>query len=317
MDLCVYHSADMDGWCSGAIVNKNCDYDIKFKGFNYSPNFDVQEFIEKYEYCDTIYIVDYSFKLKDLGKLLKSGFNIIWIDHHKTAIEEYAKSGIFKSKKVNDNIIQLTIPGARFVGYVSETYSAAKIAYEILIKDKTKNMSDIVNLVSIHDTWDTQNPLWNKSRQFNAGCGLYNLMPWVEEWKDLFNNESVLAGVIEEGEIITKYQDKTFERNMLGYGGVLNWEGYTWLCVNDVYNSLMADTVFDPKIHDAILYYKYKPSEKLWKLSFFNSSKKQGVKGMNIIAEKYGLGRGGGHDAAAGCMVEELPFDLKDIQPLS
>jgi len=317
MDLCVYHSADMDGWCSGAIVNKNCDYDIKFKGFNYSPNFDVQEFIEKYEYCDTIYIVDYSFKLKDLGKLLKSGFNIVWIDHHKTAIEEYAKSGIFKSKKVNDNIIQLTIPGARFVGYVSETYSASKIAYEILIKDKTKNMSDIVNLVSVFDMWDVESPLWNKARQFNAGCGLYNLMPWVEEWKDLFSNEYVLSGVIEEGEIITKYQDKTFERNMLGYGGVLNWEGYTWLCVNDVYNSLMADTVFDPKIHDAILYYKYKPSEKLWKLSFFNSSKKQGVKGMNIIAEKYGLGRGGGHDAAAGCMVEELPFDLKDIQPLS
>lgn len=316
MDLCVYHSADMDGWCSGAIVNKHCGYDVKFKGFNYSPNFNVQEFIEKYEDCDTIYIVDYSFKLKDLGELLKSGYDIVWIDHHKSAIEEYAKSGFFKSKKISDNIIQLTIPGTTFVGYISETFSGAKIAYEVLIKDKTDNMSNIVDLVSVFDTWNIDSPLWERAKQFSAGSGLYNLMPWKEEWIDLFDEEVVLEGIIQEGEVIIRYQNQTFEREMYGYGGTLEWEGYTWLCINNVCNSLLADTVFDPKIHDAILYYKYKPSEKLWKLSFFNSSKKQGINGMNKIAEKYGLGRGGGHDAAAGCMVENLPFELKDIIPI-
>ncbi len=316
MDLCVFHSADMDGWCSGALIHRYCGYDCKFKGFNYSPSFDIDEFIEKYSDCETIYIVDASFKISELVKVLKAGFNVVWIDHHKTAISDYAKSGHFKSKKFSENIVELTLPNAKFVGYVSEKYSASKIVYEVLISDKSKTIASIVNLVSIFDTWNVGSPYWEQARKFNAGCGLYNLMPWKEEWKDLFNNENVLEGILEEGDVVVRYQNTMYERIAYSHGGTLEFEGYTWFCINDLCNSLLADTMFDPKVHDAILYFKYKPDEKMWKLGFYNSTKKQGVKGMNKIAEKYGIARGGGHDAAAGCMVKELPFRLEDIKPL-
>ena len=313
----------MDGWCSGALVKLEHDsfgQEIKFKGFNYNPKFTIDELIEKYQDCDTIYIVDYSFGVSDLQKLLKSGFNVIWCDHHKTAIEEYAKSGLFSSKKYSENIITLSLNGYehQFYGFISEKYSGAKIVYEALkknIKGNHKVISEIVELISIHDIWDINNPNWDKSVNFNSGASLYNLMPWKEEWTDLFSDENVLNGIIEEGDVVARYKQMENEKKMLGYGGVLNWEGYTWLCINDNGNSMLADTIFDPKLHDAILYFKYKPSAKLWKLSFFNSSKKQ-VGGMNTIAEKCGLGRSGGHDGAAGCMVEKLPFNLEDIQPL-
>lgn len=319
MDLCVYHSADMDGWCSGALVNyyKNSSGEyIKFKGYSHSLNFNIKDLINKYKDCTTIYIVDYSFKLKDLQELLKAGFTVIWIDHHKTAIQEYAKSGFFTVKKYEEHILNLSLPGAKFYGFVSDKYSGAKITYKVLFNNiisHNKNLiSNIVDLVSIYDTWDIKNPLWKNARAFNEGCQMYNLMPWVDEWKELLTDENIFNGICEEGKVISDYQNSVYERDMKNYAGELQFEGLNWVAINDVGNSLKADTIFDPKCHDAILYYRWKPKEKAWKLSFFNASSKQ-IGKMNEIAQKYG---GGGHEGAAGAVVKELPFNLSDIEPI-
>lgn len=323
MDLCVYHSSDMDGWCSGALVNQayaeHSNTSVLFKGLNYNPKFNIDDFIKMYPHSqyDMIYIVDYSFKLNELKKLLDCGYEIVWCDHHETAIQEYAKSGLFTPSKFKPGIIKLKMDNSAFHGYFSNKFSGAKITYQVMntfseYSSDNVSMQDIVELVSIHDVWDIQNPLWNESRKFQAGTSLYDFMPWRDEWKDLFTSKDIFKGILDDGETIIKYQTQTWTKTMNSYGGTLDWENLTWLCINDINNSLMGDTIFDPKIYDAILYYKYRPELKLWKLSFFNSSFKQ-IGKMNEIAQKYG---GGGHPAAAGAMVKKLPFKLEDIEPI-
>ena len=39
---------------------------------------------------DSVYILDYSIPPADMKKLLAITPNVVWIDHHKTAIEEYS-----------------------------------------------------------------------------------------------------------------------------------------------------------------------------------------------------------------------------------
>ena len=97
--VCIYHSIDLDGWMSAAIVNYwhftkpdekiKSGYqgttipidDIDFIGYNYGqPIPDLSEY-------DKVIMCDISFPTNimiDLGKRL--GMNFIWIDHHVSAI---------------------------------------------------------------------------------------------------------------------------------------------------------------------------------------------------------------------------------------
>ena len=89
---CFYHN-DMDGICSGAIVNKflteiqgNKTDPCKFIMINYKDEFPFDT-IQKDE---SIVIVDFSLqKPGEFEKLLEITPNVVWIDHHKSAIERF------------------------------------------------------------------------------------------------------------------------------------------------------------------------------------------------------------------------------------
>ena len=95
--VCVYHSIDLDGWMSAAIVKywfekqliiTNSSIDsitdkIDFIGYNYGqPIPDLSEF-------DKVIMCDISFP-KDVMRSLfdKLDNNLIWIDHHISAFKE-------------------------------------------------------------------------------------------------------------------------------------------------------------------------------------------------------------------------------------
>ena len=91
---CFFHSADLDGHCSGAIIkykHPDCvmypmDYGDKFPWHHINPD-------------DIVYMVDFSLPIDDMNKLSdKLGFNFIWIDHHETAAQEYNRTA-YKRKQ--------------------------------------------------------------------------------------------------------------------------------------------------------------------------------------------------------------------------
>ena len=93
--VCIYHSIDLDGWMSAAIVKhwfnqqevpnkegEDCNT-IDFIGYNYGqPIPDLSEY-------DEVIMCDISFPKEEMLNLWATkGLNFIWIDHHISAIKD-------------------------------------------------------------------------------------------------------------------------------------------------------------------------------------------------------------------------------------
>lgn len=108
--VCIYHSIDLDGWMSAAIVKYrfntnereavftegNTTYSekrvnqITFIGFNYGdPIPDLSEY-------DRVIMCDISFPKEEMTKLYIGTKDIIWIDHHISAIKDNVTFNIEK-----------------------------------------------------------------------------------------------------------------------------------------------------------------------------------------------------------------------------
>ena len=84
---CFYHT-DMDGKCAGAIVFKAQHGEGEYLPINYKDDFP----FDKIQRDEEVIIVDFSLQNDgDWEKLLEITQDIIWIDHHKTAIEKNRK----------------------------------------------------------------------------------------------------------------------------------------------------------------------------------------------------------------------------------
>ena len=94
MNYCVYHRVDFDGLCSAAIVKHYFDKkgeDIVLYGINYGDDFTLWDKLDK---DDTVYMVDFGLQPFDDMILLNQITNLIWIDHHATAISDVEDSDI-------------------------------------------------------------------------------------------------------------------------------------------------------------------------------------------------------------------------------
>ena len=77
--ICIYHSVDLDGWTSAAIV-KNKFPDVELVGWCYGDEIP----LDKMKEADVIIMVDISFS----AEIMLQFPEVIWIDHHKSAIED-------------------------------------------------------------------------------------------------------------------------------------------------------------------------------------------------------------------------------------
>lgn len=81
---CIYHEADLDGVMSAAIVKKYFKGDIDLLPYNYGKEIpDVNKY-------DKVFVVDVSFGSRTrflFDEWKEKGIDVVWIDHHKTAID--------------------------------------------------------------------------------------------------------------------------------------------------------------------------------------------------------------------------------------
>jgi hypothetical protein len=78
--ICIYHSRDLDGWMSAAIVKLKYP-EIELKGWDYGQSIAISDSIEK------IIFVDISFPHKEMRELGYK-YSVVWIDHHISAIND-------------------------------------------------------------------------------------------------------------------------------------------------------------------------------------------------------------------------------------
>lgn len=271
---CFYHY-DLDGKCAGHIVYKN-EPECDMIPIHYNKDFPIDT-INKDE---KIYIVDYSIKTKNMEKLLNITENVIWIDHHKTAINEY--------KNFKHHII-----GIRKYGECG-----AELTFKYF--NPGEKIPMFIKYVSDWDLWKFK--FGSTTKFFQYGMRSYNCNPKGSIWDSFYYiGDLAIKDVIKSGKIIVNYNKNKFKQTMNFYSYDVNFEGFNCIACNTKESSDLFESVDDIDQYDIMIPYIF-DGEK-YVVSLYR------VEGKNIdvgeIAKKYG---GGGNLGAAGFETHSLPF---------
>ncbi len=277
--LCIYHSSDHDGKGSAAIV-KYAHKDCELLGFNYDGEIPYNE-IDKH---DDIIICDVSFPMEYMFKLHNTK-NLIWIDHHASAIDAYEAY----LKQVGG----FGIKGLRAIGT-----AAIELTWNYFFP--TKEVPLGVKLLALNDLFDLKD---KRVRPFEyAFQSLGVNRPYEHIWKDLFEDQIDIPLMVEKGKAILSYikhRDYRLVRNMAFEG---TYKNLRFIAVNmpqagsDFFESL--DNINN---YDFMVSFSLNKRSK-WSLSFRTTKENVDV---SEIASTLG---GGGHKKAAGASgLSKLP----------
>lgn len=280
IDILCLHHCDPDGWCAAAIVRK-FEKNITTHSINYG--YDVPW--NKIKEARMVYMVDFGLQpFSDMIKILDmKGDNFIWIDHHKTSIEDRDKSG------------------REFKGIQRVGDAGCELTWEYFTHG---NMPELVRMVGRYDVWDLDYS--ENLFDVQAALKLYNVDADSDGfWRKHFENPKEIESLIEDGKICNKYQQLIHNKYCRSHSFEMDWEGYRFLVCNAIsVNSKLFDSMFDMNRHDAMMVFGY--TNKNWSVSMY--SNKPGVD-VGSLAKRYG---GGGHTGACGFQCSgELPFKLK------
>lgn len=275
-----YHSADLDGICSAAVVLhfiSGPNYELF--PINYNDEFPWS----RIKPDDTVYMVDFSLNMKDMKRLDVACNKLIWIDHHKTAIEARDKAGMADK-----------LSGIQRIGD-----AGCELTWEYLFPDDS--MPHAVRLLGRYDVWDHKDP---DVLPFQYGMRFLDVDPTSKWWWHLFRDDpETLQQLLQTGDTLLRYERDQNERYARAMSFNLVWEDKKFLACNKGFsNSTLFDSVLKPGYHDAVLLFSR--GKKEWKISMYTHREEVDV---GAIAKKYG---GGGHQKAAGFYCRELPFEL-------
>jgi len=294
MSVICYHHNDLDGRSSAALVR----YFVK-KDYNHTM--DPIDFIE----CDhatpidtkiakdkIVFIVDYSFgdnELSYLEEICKNVRDVIWIDHHKTAIEMSEKYPWMKE-----------LHGIR-----DTSMSACPLVFRYFTgKKNLTEMPKWVQYVSDYDTWTKA---LESSVHFKLGMDLRDQSPCAPIWDKLIGNKGfqnkilTLGQIIHDGSKISIYNSKRYDRmasSMYEKDIYFDTE-YKAIILNCTDHT---SEVFKDKINDydiGVVWHKQRD-----KYLFSIYSVRENVDCAKICQE-FG---GGGHKGAAGFSCKSFPM---------
>lgn len=278
---CFYHSADLDGHCSGAIVKRRYP-DCDLIGINYGDEFPWDKIYDKEE----VWMVDFS--LQPFMRMidLYDRSHLFWIDHHKSAIEDAEDAN-------------LPIGGIRNAGK-----AACELTWEYIYGTEPP---DAVKWLGRYDVWDHTDP---NVLPFQYGCRMRETLPenpdGMNFWHWLFGLNTAAEKILEEGAIALEYQKQSNEKMARARSFEATMDGLRLIVCNaSLVNSQLFDSVYNPVRHDAMMTFCMLPSGR-WTVSLYSTKKEVDV---GVIAKAHG---GGGHKGAAGFQCDDLPFEKKE-----
>ncbi len=281
--VCIHH-LDGDGLCAAAIVYRKYSIEeevqVVFMGINYpqEPDWDL------ISAGDTVVIVDFSLQDEQWPKLFELTDDVIWIDHHKTAMEKESNPHDCK-------------------GIRKDGIAGAQLTWDYFYPNH--ETPEVVKLISDYDVWTFK--FGDRTRFFQTALYNHDKYPesdlWIQLLEDDVDSMNVETEMLEEGDILTNYMTRRNKGVCNSSARWIKFESHVCCVVNNqVANSLVFDSV-DPNTYDILSVFRF--NGKQWMISFYSPHEHVDV---SQIALKYG---GGGHAKAAGCVLDELPFDFK------
>jgi len=292
---CFYHSADLDGHCSGAIVRHRFP-ECEMIGINYGDSFP-WNIIQKE---DTVYMVDFCLQpFGDMLRLADSCKSLILIDHHKSTQQEIN----------NLSVEAFNRPG--FTTFVDMDYAGCELTWKFLYElvyqglpgESYPSMPKTVYYLGRYDIWKHEdNP---DILAFQYGMRVYETDPSNEYskavWNDIFDDyPPALEKIIREGYLILKYIRSDNVKYATQTAFDINFQGHKTICINRAQcNSQLFDSVYDPEKHDIMMPF-YRNKNGTWTVSLYTTHDHIDC---SEIAKKMG---GGGHKKAAGFQIDNL-----------
>lgn len=283
-----YHSADLDGMCSGAIVKYWADKtgrESHLHGINYGDEFPWNEVRPD----DDVIMVDFSLQpFSDMVRLNKSCHSLLWIDHHKSAIIEW--------EEYNRPIQQAILKTG---------YAACELTWEHFFALLGNGECPLpVFWLGRYDIWKHKDH--PGALEFQYGMRLYDTWPENQDfWKALFTEPNKANIIRDQGALLLAYETEQNKKFASAYSFECELDGLRCIAVNKGFtNSLVFQSVYDPSIHDAMLSFAYRGGK--WAVSLY--SDKENVD-CSVICKARG---GGGHKGAAGFQCDVLPFLSND-----
>lgn len=277
--ICYYHGIDLDGKCSAAIVRRKYP-DCELIGVDYPDRPD----FEKIEPGQGVLIVDFSFSYEDMKELLQlTKGNLIWIDHHKSAIQ-----------KIKPLIAEM-FDGKREIGK-----AGCELTWEYLFPDEP--MPEAVRLLGRYDVWGHSKP---ETRPFQVGMRLNEWNPDNKNWPVLFKDKHFWHDIRLNGEIILKYE---IQRNIIYAREMafpVEFEGHkAWAINKALSNSQIFEKLEGSDERPLWILFRYK--EGVWSYSLY-SAPSSGID-ISEITVKHG---GGDHAGAAGFKSDKYLLEEK------
>jgi oligoribonuclease NrnB/cAMP/cGMP phosphodiesterase (DHH superfamily) len=309
--VCVYHSVDLDGWMSAAIVKywfetekqevqpgiflfrKDVDT-LDFLGYNYGqPIPDLSGY-------DKVVMCDISFPLEDM---LAMNNQLIWIDHHKSAIDSYLDSH-----------------KAYYKGLRDTKFSACELTWKYFFPDEP--MPEIVRLLGRYDCFGhkgTEEETKVLEFQYGARSVISNYEEAYEELHTSITTADYSTQMIyEKGKSIYQYlctEAKQSYKNgfeiifdNIHYdkiGFAKDFKQYKFICINkERFNPINFGIDYHKEGYDGAACFHY--ANDLWHFSLYNDN---GLVDCSVIAKQFG---GGGHKGAAGFVLKDLSVLFKD-----
>lgn len=269
---CVYHSADLDGKASGAIVLRRFP-DAIMVPFDYDDEINLEQFRGH-----KVYMVDVSLQPFSRMVELSNMCELTWIDHHKTAIRDF------------NNTRKDTHPS--MMVSLSTEFAACELTWQWMYSSENNRMPKAVHLLGRYDVWDHSN---EAVLPFQYGMRVAPRDPEDPIWNKLFNPDTVndvFPQIMETGETILEYQTSQNEKTAEGAFKVW-FEGHNCIAVNAPNTgSKVFDSVPGVKSYDFMIVFHR--GKKRWKYSLYED---KGEVDVGAIARRYG---GGGHEGAGG-----------------
>lgn len=257
----IYHGECADGfgaaWAAWKKFDDNADYFGAHHGDSISDGLTDKE----------IYVLDFSFPVEIMRKMVENNKKIIVIDHHKSAEESV--------KMAHEYVYEMDRSGA----VLAWQYFFPELATPWLLR-----------YISDRDIWKLELP-----DTFAMGLMLDTFDKNFEIWSKLaeeLENDDTRHKYIKQGKLIQKYQHQVMEDIIISNKETVFFEGYETYAVN-------APHFFASQIGH-ILYEEKPPLAIVWSWSkggISVSLRSDGSVDVSEIAKKYG---GGGHKAAAG-----------------
>lgn len=298
--ICFYH-ADNDGKCAGFWVNKLAkrdEFEDRFIKINYGIDFPFEEIHRN----EIIYIVDYSIPTDEMDKLLSITPNVIYIDHHKSAIEKYKNYDKEIAGLRYDGIAGCMLTYCYLACMIDNESGKVVNEFDPIFADTAPTFT---KLVADYDVWTFK--YGDRTREFEKGMTIYPREPQDQIWFDLLTEESLgtfglprLSGICEQGRTIMSYRKSLMKDYCSNKGFEAKLCGYKCYAVNMAMMGTDDFVIDNADDYDLLISFSF--DGVMWNYSLRSTK----IDCANL-AEMFG---GGGHKGAAGFSSNKFELEV-------